>query len=280
MGNLTRWKVIEKPVERRAAKSDAEAALALGACGAVTSWGSGISHRETLRVFWDAATPGLPEKLGKDFASAEDMIEEDWRPHWKASLAPFRVGSRFALVPAWEEAAGDAEFPIRIDPGMAFGAGDHPTTRLCVAALEGLAEKGEARGPALDVGAGTGVLALAAAKLGFSPVVALDIDPFCYASCKRNAKRNNLAGMVKPLLSSLDLVEESYPLVLANVASRQLEAMALLLSARVATGGLLLLSGFERDAGERIERCFSPLFKLEKKTIEEGWLALLMRKWA
>lgn len=269
---------MEKPSGRAEAAQKARTAIDSGAVGAVTSWGSGISHRETLRTYWDASDPSLAQKLGDDLLIAEDLTEEDWRNHWKESLTPFRAG-RFLLVPAWETDGHDGEEKvIRIDPGMAFGAGDHPTTRLCVAALEELAQKGGKDCSVLDVGTGTGVLAIASAMLGFGPVAALDIDPFCYASCLRNVARNGLKGKVRTLLLSLDLLEERFWLALANVAPRQLESMAQTLADKVAPGGSLLLSGFQEDNGERVLRSYSHAFSLTKKIEEEGWLAILMTK--
>lgn len=249
-----------------------------GAAGAVTSWGSGVDHRETIRIFWESkgkATPGLdPAEL----SSAEDLEEEDWSGYWKNSLAAFQAGKRFALVPAWEEPPPGAAEPIFIDPGMAFGAGDHPTTRLCVDLLESIALDSPGAGPVLDVGAGTGVLSIAAAKMGLKPVDALDIDPFCYASCRRNIKLNGLAGLVRPLLMSLDLLKGTYPLVLANVAPRQIESMALVMAGKVAGGGRLIVSGFETDAEERVMRSLGAGFKVVLRREEEKWLALLAER--
>jgi len=271
--------MIEKPCQRGEARAFAESALASGAVGAVTSWGSGIGHRETLRLFYDAATPGLEALLGEDLNLAEDLVEEDWGHYWRASLKPFAAGASFVLAPAWDEGR---ELPgttlIRIDPGMAFGAGDHPTTRLCVACLEALSATGFKGARMLDVGAGTGILALVAARLGIGPVDALDIDPFCYSSIRRNTRLNHLEPLVRPLLLSLDLLNSSYPLVVANVAPNQLEAMALTLAESVMREGLLLISGFTVDIEERLSRTFMMEFRPEKRYVEGEWIALAMRR--
>lgn len=274
---LTRWKVSEKPARREEAPGMARAALKMGAVGAVTSWGSGISHRETLRIFWDASDPDLEDKLGADLAKAEDLAEEDWRAHWRESLTPFRAG-RFTLMPAWEKPQPGSGEVIFIDPGMAFGAGDHPTTRLCVGALETLRAADPPPPPVLDIGTGTGVLAIAAAKLGLGPVTALDIDPFCRASCARNALRNRADKDVSAVLLSLDLLEGQYGLALANIAPRQLVSMSGLVAARVRKGGLFLLSGFQEDNEERVLAAYGNDFSLAWKREEDGWLALLLNK--
>lgn len=275
---LTRWKVVEKPCGRDEAAGLAGQAFADGAAGAVTSWGSGISHRETVRLFWEAdAPPKAPEKW--DFQAAEDLVEEDWSRYWKDSLSPFSIGGEILLKPAWDkDEDGAHRITLRIDPGMAFGAGDHPTTRRSAGIILEMADRKELPGRVLDVGAGTGVLSLLAAKLGRVKVDALDIDPFCYASVRRNAKLNGLSSEVRPLLLSLDLLPGSYPLVMANVVSRQLEAMALLLYEKVSPGGHLLLSGFDQDGEERVLRAIGPEFKVVRREVEEGWVALLARR--
>lgn len=274
---LTRWKMVEIPVRREEAAAVARSALAKGAVGAVTSWGSGISHRETLRIFWDASDPNLAENLGAELAKAEDLAEEDWRAHWRESLSPFHAG-RFTLAPAWEKHQPDSGEVIFIDPGMAFGAGDHPTTRLCVGALETLRAAAPPPLPVLDAGTGTGVLAIAAAKLGLSPVTALDIDPFCRASCTRNVVRNRVEKDVSALLLSLDLLEGQFGLALANVAPRQLVAMSGILADKVRQGGLLLISGFQEDSEARVLAAYDDEFALSWKREEDGWLALLLNK--
>lgn len=267
--------MLEVPCVKEDAAKIAADALARGAVGAVTSWGSGMGHRDTVRLYWDGTTTSLAEILGDEFSGAEDLTEEDWGEHWRETLRPFRAGSRFLLTPHWETPYDHPEeWTLRIDPGMAFGAGDHPTTRLCVAALESIAE-GDLRGSSLlDLGAGTGVLALAAARLGFGPVDALDIDPFCHASIGRNIRLNHLHGMVTPHLLSLDLYEASHRLAVANVAPNQLLGAAPLLAEKLLPGGLLVLSGFQTDWEERVMDAYGDAFRLSFRLDEGDWLAL------
>jgi ribosomal protein L11 methyltransferase len=230
-----------------------------------------MGHRNTLRLYWEAA-PGL------ELPEGEDLVEENWTPYWRESLGVVRIGPHLALVPAWEEKLPDVPFVFRVDPGMAFGAGDHPTTRSCLRILEALAGAASLASPILDVGAGTGVLALGAASLGAAAVDALDIDPFCFAACRRNAALNGLEGRIRPLLLSLDLLEGTYPLVLANLVAGQLDALAPHLLARVAPGGALLLSGFQPADEGRVRGLFAPSATVEVREEEEGWVALLARR--
>ncbi len=267
----TKWRVTEEPCSPAEAPDRWAAARARGAVGAVTGRGSGIPGRSFLRVFWEAA-PGasLPE--------GEDLEEENWTPFWRESVRVVAVTPRISLVPAWEAVPAGIPCPLRIDPGMAFGSGDHPTTRLCLRALEELADRGALPPRALDVGTGTGVLALAAARLGVAAVDALDIDPFGFAACRRNAELNGLAGAVRPLLLSLDLLAETYPLLLANVVAGQIEAVAPLLRARLAPGGLLVASGFEAGAAARVAGALG--WPVEGTREEDGWVALELRRTA
>lgn len=270
MIKLSNWKVVEIPSEPRLASEQARRARDMGAVGAVTSWGSGMIDRHTLRVYW--------QEERADQVDGEVLSEEDWRATWRETLRPYRAGKGFFLAPPWDETpAPEGLTRLTIDPGMAFGAGDHPTTRLCVSLLEAEAAGGDGPVRLLDVGAGTGVLSLVWATLGGS-ADALDIDPFCFASCERNVSANGAEGFVRPLLASLDLLDESYRLVVANVVPSQLTAMAPRLAQVSGQGSRLILSGFEKDSEKRVIEAFSDSFAHLCTLEEEGWLALLFSR--
>ncbi len=268
---LTRsiWRVVEEPCLPGDAKARWRSLRQRGAAGAVTSWGSGIRGRSTVRAYWEVR-PGTTPPPG------EELVEENWTPYWRESLRPVRVTERMVLAPAWELYAPEAPCVLRIDPGMAFGAGDHPTTRLCLRFLEHLASREGVPPRVLDVGTGTGVLALATAHLGAEQVDALDIDPFCYAACRRNAALNGLEGRTRPLLLSLDLLEERYPLVLGNLVASQIEHLGPLLRACTEPGGRLLVSGFEVEEGPRVAAALG--MPQEVSMNENGWLAVALRR--
>lgn len=244
-------------------------ACANGATGAVTARGSGIQGRDTIRLYWEQTDAGA-------FPEGEDLVEENWTSYWRASFGVVQVTPRITLAPPWEHVSEEPPGLLRIDPGMAFGAGDHPTTRLCLGLLESLSAEGRVGAPVLDVGSGTGVLALAAAVFGASTVDALDIDPFGYASCRRNARLNRREGTVRPLLRSLDLLEGTYPLVLANIVASQLEHLAALLRDHSAPGGLLVLSGFEEKREDSVRAAME--LPVRDRRVEAGWVALLLEK--
>jgi ribosomal protein L11 methyltransferase len=260
------WKTEEIPCAPKKAGPLWEKLRKEGWTGAVTSQGSGIFHRDFLRVF---------RLLEENEDTPSDLQEEDWTDHWKVSFREFRVTKTFSIAPAWEaRSPEEGEKVVYIDPGMAFGAGDHPTTRLCIRILESLPESA-LRGGVLDAGAGTGVLSIAAAKLGAKNITALDIDPFCFASARRNVKTNLAESEVTPVLLSLDLLPGRFGLVMANIVAGQLKALAEELKSHLAPGGLLLLSGFETSSLPSIEEAFYPL---EKTAVlqEEGWVSLLL----
>jgi ribosomal protein L11 methyltransferase len=178
-------------------------------------------------------------------AAATD-VEEDWQDRWRQFHKPVRVG-RLWIGPPWERPDGDA-IAVVIDPGRAFGTGGHPTTQLCLQLLEA-----EERGSVLDVGCGSGVLSIAAAKLGFAPVLAFDFDPQAVEATERNAADNGVAVDVR----QADLRDEALPqtaLALANIAAEAVAALSPRLQAeRVITSGYLV-SDEPSLAGYRVER--------------------------
>lgn len=263
----TQWRLVEQSCRPGEETESWRCAQAQGAVGAATSWGAGVAGRETIRLYWDV-TAGQPAPDG------EDLVEENWTAHWRESFHPLPVTRQLWLVPAWAATPRGVQYSLRIDPGMAFGAGDHPTTRLCLTLLEEQAAQGLLVRRFLDVGTGTGVLALAAARLEVRHVDALDIDPFGYAACRRNAALNGLQKRIRPLLLSLDLLDATYPLVAANIVVGQLETLAPLLRQRVEPGGRLLLSGFETVHEGRVAAALG--WPVGERREEDGWVALVL----
>ncbi|PLX43140.1 MAG: hypothetical protein C0608_00335 [Deltaproteobacteria bacterium] len=265
------YKAVELPVNRDEAHAALIKWMAKGALGGVTTWGSGIAHREGLRLYW------LGDEVPDELAGiAETLVEEDWTHHWQGALNRVRISERITLTPSWlAEPAKPDGIDILLDPGMAFGAGDHPTTRMCSRFLDKMASGGFPEGRVLDVGAGTGVLSILAAKVGANMVDALDIDPFCHASCERNIILNGVEGKVTPLLLSLDLLSGEYDLIIANIVAGQLAHLAADILNLIKPGGKVLLSGFKEEKAAEIGACFKPLVEGERLT-EEGWCALMM----
>ncbi|MBU1878143.1 MAG: 50S ribosomal protein L11 methyltransferase, partial [Chloroflexi bacterium] len=214
---------------------------------------------------------------------------QDWETAWKAYYRPQQVGERIVVVPAWEAPADTpGTVAVLMDPGMAFGTGTHPTTRLCLAALERYVQPGQR---ILDVGTGSGILAIAAAKLGAANVLALDTDPIAVQAARENA-HVNLTGAVCAALGTLDgqggLVTEDqvptsheppYDLVVANLTAAIVARLAQGLVSALRPGGWLIVSGIidELEAKARLALDATG-WDLEQRVEADGWIALIGRR--
>ena len=203
--------------------------------------------------------------------------EADWAEAWKAHFPVLRVGRRLVIKPTWRRhrpAADDVV--LALDPGMAFGTGLHPTTRLCLAALEGLADGGAlADARVVDVGCGSGILAIAAAKLGATSVLGVDTDPIAIEATIANAGRNRLAGRISARNGSLPSGEAPFDVVLANLIASVLITLAPLLRDETRPGGSLLASGIFLDREGEVRDAFAAAsLDVTARTVEGEWVAL------
>jgi ribosomal protein L11 methyltransferase len=191
-------------------------------------------------VGWFAGLAEAEEAAAVTGGRLATVADQDWGEAWKKGLAPLSVGRVF-VRPSWIEAPpppGAVE--VILDPGMAFGTGTHPTTSLCLAGLSGLLDA-RPGASALDVGTGSGLLAIAAAKLGARPVVGIDNDPIAVEVARENAARNGVS--IRLSADPLDRLGGTFDLVLANILANTLVELAPALAARLAPGGVVLLSG-------------------------------------
>ena len=194
-----------------------------------------------------AALEAFDPALDWSQASFRKVEDQDWERAWMDQYVPLHFGARTWIVP-WDHALPDgADAPgaavVRLDPGLAFGSGTHPTTSLCLQWLDGLAGDGALEGATvLDFGCGSGILALAALKLGATAAVGVDNDPQAILASHDNAERNGVADRLSVYLPA-DAPEATDPVVVANILASALEALAGTLAARVAPGGRLALSG-------------------------------------
>ncbi|MEP6639051.1 MAG: 50S ribosomal protein L11 methyltransferase [Chloroflexota bacterium] len=205
------------------------------------------------------------------------VVEADWADAWKAYFPVMRIGRRLVIRPTWRRhrrTAGDVV--LALDPGMAFGTGLHPTTRLCLAAVEGLADRGVLAGArVLDVGCGSGILAIAALKLGAAAALGLDTDPIAIEATIANARRNALVRQIRARDGSLPSGEPAFDVVLANLIAGLLVPLAGPLHDELAPGGTLLASGIFVDREGEVRAAFDAAgLTVTDRTAEGEWVAL------
>lgn len=202
--------------------------------------------------------------------TVDDAALDSWRVHAR----PVRAGRRVVLHPAWldEEPAGDADVVVRLEPGRTFGSGSHPTTRLAVAALEAHLQQGHR---VLDVGTGSGVLAVAAVLLGAGEAVGIDIDPAAVEVVAANARANGVAGKVWATTEAVGSLAGPFDLVVANIGLRVLVDMA---PALLATGaGHLVLTGLLEEQVDEAVAAYAAAHEVERVT-DDGWTVVVLRR--
>jgi len=207
--------------------------------------------------------------------------EADWADAWKAHFPVIRVGRRLVIRPTWRRhRRTSVDVVLALDPGMAFGTGLHPTTRLCLAALEPLADDGRLAGArVLDVGCGSGILSLAALKLGAATALGLDTDSIAVESTLANARRNRLARRVAAREGSVPTGAPPFDVVLANLIAGALLSLAPLLRDELRPGGTLLASGIFIDRETEVRRAFDSVgLRVTDRSIEGDWVALEARR--
>jgi len=198
--------------------------------------------------------------------------EADWANAWKAYFKPFRVGRHLLVTPPWESPALElGDIPLVIDPGMAFGTGTHPTTQLCLIALEDLMQPGSS---VADIGTGSGILAIASAKLGASPVSANDNDPLAVKIARENAAQNEVAISVTD-----DLPEGLHQIVVANILADVIMGLAPELVALLEPDGILIASGIIDTRENDVLAALSASGLHFQETRRQGeWVALIFRR--
>ena len=283
-------------VLRRACPDGVVAVQALEAADDDAGWeGAAPAGPVTVRGYLPlaAATPAARRRIEEDVwhvstiapgpvagPTFREVREEDWANAWKRHYRPQRIGRRLLLVPPWQEApAGPGDVVLRLDPGAAFGTGLHPTTRLALQLLEGSALEGRTL---LDVGTGSGILAIAGALLGAREVLAVDTSPVAVAVARENARANGQEGRLRVLEGSVAAgaaTGGAFDVVVANIVAKVLTELAPDLAAAAAPGGELLLSGVIEPAELELLITFATRGFLPVERLEEGdWRALRLRR--
>ena len=211
----------------------------------------------------------------------EGVCEEDWANSWKQYYKPIKTGKRLVIVPVWEEYEPDAgEVTVLMDPGMAFGTGTHETTRLCAGLLEKYLEDGCS---VLDVGCGSGILAISASKLGAGKCFACDIDPVAIEVALENTELNhtdNVECAVSDLLKQVKKTEGGYDIVVANIVADVIIRLAPDVGEYLAKNGVFIVSGIIQERADEVKNALDIAgYKIDDEKYENGWYAAsLVRK--
>ncbi|MEJ8854611.1 50S ribosomal protein L11 methyltransferase [Variovorax robiniae] len=204
---------------------------------------------------------------GCSILGVANVPEQDWVRLTQSQFAPVEVTPEFWIVPTWHEPPAQARQVIRLDPGLAFGTGTHPTTRMC---LRWIATHGLEGQRVLDYGCGSGILAIGAAKYGAARIDAVDIDEAAVESTRLNAEANAVqlnAGLP-------DKAEGRYQTVLANILATPLKLLAPLLCGHVAPGGSLVLAGILERQADELKEAYAPYARLQVSDSEDGWILM------
>lgn len=198
-----------------------------------------------------------------------EVADEDWVRLTQAQFHPIAISERLWIVPSWHACPDPHAIAIVLDPGLAFGTGSHPTTRLCLTWLVAHLQSGET---VLDYGCGSGILAIASLKLGASRAIGVDIDPQAVAAAGDNAARNGVAAEFVDTMARLDFRAD---IVIANILANPLKLLAPLLAAHCASGGSLVLSGVLAHQAEDVIAAYADNFAIGIGGEDEGWVSLV-----
>ena len=238
-----------------------------------------IWSRSRLTALFDPGTDVAAEvsRLAQALGDAAEyrvgrLDDKDWVREVQAQSEPIAVGERLWIVPSWREPPRPGALNLVVDPGLAFGSGSHPSTRLCLRWLEAHLKGGET---VVDYGCGSGILALAAAKLGASRVMGVDIDPQALAASRDNARRNGVEAL---FLSAEAPLEIAADVLVANILARTLTLLAPAFARMVRPGGDLVLSGVLSAQAPELVAAYCRWFNIAPWEEDEGWVALAGRR--
>ena len=272
------WRALTLQVEAGAAEAMSEALLDAGAHS--VSIDKPDEPRVTLCAVLDLQLD--PEACLRAAAStarlaatppytAAVFADQDWVRSTQAQFAPIEIGERLWIGPSWCEPPAD-RIAVRLDPGLAFGTGTHPTTQLVLRFLESTISGGEA---VLDYGCGSGILAIAAAKLGAARVDGVDVDAQALATARDNARSNGVELQPTP---PEGLRAGAYEIVVSNILAQPLMVLAPVLGARIALGGTLVLAGILVSQAAEVGAAYAPWLELRLDSVLEGWALLAGRR--
>ncbi len=200
----------------------------------------------------------------------EQLEDKDWEREWMDNFHPMKFGQRLWICPSWRDVPDPTAVNVMLDPGLAFGTGTHPTTALCLTWLDGLDLKGKT---VVDFGCGSGILSLAALKLGAKKVIGIDIDPQALQASLENAKRNQCEDRLALFLPK-DQPEFKADVVVANILAGPLRELAPVIIEYVASNGVLALSGVLEEQAQQLQTIYGEYCQMDEITVQDEWVRL------
>jgi ribosomal protein L11 methyltransferase len=232
----------------------------------------------SLHRYMRSLTTLFSKKVSYQMSTAV-IPEQDWGENWKQFFKPVRIGSTLVVFPPWEKARlKKGQIPVEITPGMAFGTGTHGTTQLCIEALEKRLKR--RRGSVLDIGTGSGILAIVAAKLGAQEVWGIDTDPVAVEVARENVERNGLKEMVRIRKGDVGRIQKTFDFVVANIDFKGLKRLKLPLLRHLNSKGFLILSGILKEEEDRIRHDYleTRALRIVEMKHQEDWACLVFKR--
>ncbi|WP_324035823.1 50S ribosomal protein L11 methyltransferase [Aeromonas caviae] len=245
--------------------------------GETPLWG----ETEVMGLF-DAETDPAPtiaffqQIFGEDVGyKVEQLEDKDWVREWMDHFHPMQFGERLWICPSWRDVPNPDAVNVMLDPGLAFGTGTHPTTALCLQWLDGLDLAGKT---VVDFGCGSGILGIAALKLGAARVIGIDIDPQAIQASRDNAERNGVADQIELYLPADQPQDVEADVVVANILAGPLRELAPLIAGHGKAGSLMALSGVLKSQAPELETIYGQWFEMDPTAVKEEWCRLSGRK--
>ncbi|WP_336290614.1 50S ribosomal protein L11 methyltransferase [Aeromonas dhakensis] len=245
--------------------------------GETPLWG----ETEVMGLF-DAETDPAPtiaffqQIFGEDVGyKVEQLEDKDWVREWMDHFHPMQFGERLWICPSWRDVPNPDAVNVMLDPGLAFGTGTHPTTALCLQWLDGLDLAGKT---VVDFGCGSGILGIAALKLGAARVIGIDIDPQAIQASRDNAERNGVADQIELYLPADQPQDVEADVVVANILAGPLRELAPLIAGQGKAGSLMALSGVLESQAPELETIYGQWFEMDPTAVKEEWCRLSGRK--
>ncbi len=276
------WIEVSLKVPADSAEAVGQALIELGSVGVwendrdtITAYFPAGTNREQLQAILEEVQPWL----ALESLSVAEVPDQDWVARWKASLTPLQGSQRLVIVPSWQTyQAEPGEHVVVLDPGMAFGTGHHETTRMCLELLDDRLQRGDAP-TVLDLGTGSGILAIAAARLGAGRVVASDVDPVARDTALRNVEANAVFALVSVVDAEPGWNSGPYDLIVGNLTAEDLAELMPLVAVNLAPRGAAILSGILVSKESIVTRALAAVRLQVTRRREAGeWVALEVTK--